>query len=173
MQKKIRNITGLGLLFALALVLSFLESLLPPVPFLPPGVKPGLSNIVTMYCLFYLGPLQAYSLILLKALFALITRGVTASMLSLFGGFAAVTVMLILMIPKKHMLSVFLLSVFGAVAHNIGQLAAAGFLIGGLAAAAYLPVLLVSGIVMGMLTGTILRAVLPAISKISSAAALH
>lgn len=170
MQQKIRNITGLGLLFALVLVLSFLESLLPSVPFLPPGIKPGLSNIVTMYCLFYLGAGQAYSLILLKALFALITRGMTAALLSLCGGLLAVTVMLVLMLPKKHMLSVFLLSVFGAVGHNIGQLTAAGLIIGSFSAFAYLPVLLAAGVAMGALTGAVLRAVLPAIGKITPAA---
>lgn len=78
MQIKTRELTALGLLFALALILSFLEGLLPPVPFLPPGVKPGLSNIVTMYCLLYLGAGQALLLAVLKAGVACITRGITA-----------------------------------------------------------------------------------------------
>ena len=166
MQMKTRELTALGLLFALALILSFLEGLLPPVPFLPPGVKPGLSNIVTMYCLLYLGAGQALLLAVLKAGFAFITRGITAGLLSGCGGLLSIAVMLIVMIPKRHQASVFLLSVCGAVSHNIGQLAAAGLMVGGFAAFAYLPMLLVSGVVMGAVTGLMLRAVLPAISKL-------
>ena len=65
-MKKIQYITTMGLFFALALVLSALEGLLPPMPFLPPGVKLGLSNIVTMYCLLYLGAGSAYAVVVLK-----------------------------------------------------------------------------------------------------------
>lgn len=166
MRKKIGEITLLGILFALALILSFLEGLLPPVPFLPPGVKLGLSNIITMYCLLCLGAEKAYLLAVLKAGFALLTRGFTAAVLSACGGLLSVTVMLLLMLPKQHMVSVFLLSVFGAVSHNLGQLSAASLLIGGSAALAYLPILLMAGVLMGTVTGSVLRVVLPAVKKL-------
>ncbi len=166
MNHKVRQIAVLGMFFALALVLSFLEGLLPPIPLLPPGVKPGLSNIVTMYCLLYLGKGQAYLLAVLKSGFAFLTRGGTAGFLSLCGGLLAVTVMVVLMLPKKHMVSVFLLSVSGAVSHNMGQLAGSAVLIGGLAAFAYLPVLLLAGVAMGAVTGIILKTVLPALGRL-------
>lgn len=166
MQRKTRELTALSLLFALALILSFLEGLLPPVPFLPPGVKPGLSNIVTMYCLLYLGAGPAFLLAFLKAGFALVTRGIMAGLLSGCGGLLSVTVMLLVMLPKKHRASVFLLSACGAVSHNIGQLIVAAGMVGGFAAMAYLPVLLLSGAVMGTVTGFVLRAVLPAIGRL-------
>ena len=67
-----------GLLAALALALSFLEGLLPPLPFLPPGAKLGLSNIVTMYAAGTLGLPYAVFLALLKGGFALLTRGAVA-----------------------------------------------------------------------------------------------
>ena len=87
-MKKIQYITTMGLFFALALVLSALEGLLPPMPFLPPGVKLGLSNIVTMYCLLYLGAGSAYAVVVLKSAFVFITRGATAFFMSFCGGLA-------------------------------------------------------------------------------------
>ena len=71
-----------GLLAALALALSFLEGLLPPLPFLPPGAKLGLSNIVTMYAAGTLGLPCAIFLALLKGGFALLTRGAVAGCMS-------------------------------------------------------------------------------------------
>ncbi len=156
----------LGILFAVALALSFLESLLPPLPLLPPGIKLGLSNIITMYCLFWLGPREGYLLTLLKAGFALLTRGAVAGLLSGCGGFFSVTVMLLLSLPKRHKMSVLLLSICGAVSHNLGQLGASCLMIGSSAALAYLPLLLLAGIGMGALTGLILRVVLPATKHI-------
>ena len=167
MNQKVRQIAVMGMFFALALVLSFLEGLLPPVPMLPPGVKLGLSNIVTMYCLLYMGRGPAYLLAVLKAGFAFLTRGGTAGLLSLCGGLFAVTVMALLMLPKRHMASVFLLSVSGAVFHNLGQLAGSSLLIGGFAAFAYLPVLLLAGVAMGTVTGLILKTVLPAVERLN------
>ena len=71
---RVRQTVLMGLMFALAMVLSYVESMIT-VPGLPPGVKLGLSNIVTMYCVFFLGWRQAYTLAVLKGSFALLTRG--------------------------------------------------------------------------------------------------
>ena len=57
---KVKRLALMGLLFALAMALSFLESLLPALPMLPPGIRLGLSNIVTMYALFVLGPVSVF-----------------------------------------------------------------------------------------------------------------
>ena len=61
---KVKRLALMGLLFALAMALSFLESLLPALPMLPPGIRLGLSNIVTMYALFVLGPVSGYTCLL-------------------------------------------------------------------------------------------------------------
>ena len=58
-NRKVKRLALMGLLFALAMALSFLESLLPALPMLPPGIRLGLSNIVTMYALFVLGPVNS------------------------------------------------------------------------------------------------------------------
>ena len=83
---KARQTALLGMLFALSMALSFLESMLTPFFGLMPAMKLGLSNIVVMYAVLFLNRRSALYLVLLKALFALLTRGVTAGFLSLCGG---------------------------------------------------------------------------------------
>ena len=83
---KVKRLALMGLLFALAMALSFLESLLPALPMLPPGIRLGLSNIVTMYALFVLGPVSGYTIAVLKSLFVLLTRGAVAAAMSASGG---------------------------------------------------------------------------------------
>lgn len=161
---KTKQICFLGLLGAVAISLSYLEGFII-VPGLPPGVKLGLSNIATMYCVFFLGYKSAYFLTGIKALSVFLTRGVTGGFLSLLGGMAAVTVMLILMRPRFR-LSYITVSVFGALAHNFGQLAGACLMTKTAMTFYYLPVLTVSGVAAGVVTGIILKTVLPALGKI-------
>lgn len=164
-SNSVKKTALLGLLFAAALVLSYLESLLPPIPGLPPGIKLGLSNVVTMYCLFFMGTPSALCLALLKSSFVLLTRGVTAGLLSGAGGLLSVAVMaLIIRLAGKDKYT--LAALFGAVFHNVGQLLMSVFLLYSTAMLLYSPVLVVSGIIMGCITGAILRAVIPAMSKI-------
>ena len=83
--EKTRRIALSGLLFALAMALSFIEGTLT-IPGLLPGMKLGLANIVVMYALFFMGPRQALVLDVLKALFVFMVSGFTAGFLSLCGG---------------------------------------------------------------------------------------
>ena len=155
------RVTTMGLLFALAMVLSYFESLLPVLPALPPGVKLGLSNIATMYCLFFLGWQQAFVLAVLKSLFVLVTRGGVAMAMSLTGGLCSVAVMGLLGALKRYQPSLFFISVCGAIAHNIGQLGMASLILQSQFAFAYLPIMVFSGTVMGSLTGILLRVMTP------------
>ena len=161
----VRQVAYMGLIFALAVVLSYLESMVQ-LPGLPPGVKLGLSNIVTMYCLFFMGPSHAFTLALLKSLSVFITRGVTAAALSFSGGLLSLVVMLVLLRFKKLDLSYTVVSIGGAVAHNAGQLAVACLITATPITFFYFPVLLVSGVCMGVLTGVLLRTVMPALERI-------
>lgn len=72
-NEKTRRVALMGLLFALSVVLSFLEGTLTPLLGLPPGVKLGLANVVVMYALFFLGRGSAFTLVLLKSFFVLLT----------------------------------------------------------------------------------------------------
>ena len=93
---KVKRLALMGLLFALAMALSFLESLLPALPMLPPGIRLGRSNIVSVYALVVQGPVSGYTIAVLKSLFVLLTRGAVAAAMSASGGIASVTVMLLL-----------------------------------------------------------------------------
>ena len=157
----------MGLLFALAMALSFLESLLPALPMLPPGIRLGLSNIVTMYALFVLGPVSGYTIAVLKALFVLLTRGAVAAAMSAAGGIFSVTVMLLLSLLPGIKKQYLLLSIFGGAAHNIGQLVMARFIINNQYVWYYFPVLLAAGLLMGAITGMALRVVLPYLNRLN------
>lgn len=164
-NSKIKRICFMGLLFAVAVVLSYIEGMIV-IPGLPPGVKLGLSNIATMYCVFFLGGKSAYTLAVLKAFSVLLMRGPTGALLSLLGGLLSVTIMLFLLLLKKWSLSYLIISVFGAIGHNLGQLAGSALLTGTTLTLYYFPILIVSGIVMGFVTGLVLKTVLPAVEKV-------
>ena len=166
-SRKVKRLALMGLLFALAMALSFLESLLPALPMLPPGIRLGLSNIVTMYALFVLGPVSGYTLALLKALFVLLTRGAVAAAMSAAGGAFSVTIMLLLSLLPGIKEQYLLLSVFGGAAHNIGQLVMARFIINNQYVWYYFPVLLAAGLLMGAITGMALRVVLPYLNRLN------
>ena len=162
--QKTRHIALSGLLFALAMALSFIEGTLV-IPGLLPGMKLGLANIVVMYALFFMGPRQALVLDVLKALFVFLVSGFTAGFLSLCGGLLSLAVMWVLyyLLPVRP--TWFILSVCGALAHNVGQLLGAGVIISSSLSLYYAPVMLVLGLVMGALTSVTLRALLPALGK--------
>lgn len=164
-QSKAKQVALSGMLFALAMALSFAEGTLT-IPGLLPGMKLGLANVVVMYALLFMGAKQALTLDLLKALFVFLVSGPTAGFLSLCGGLLSLLVMWSLydLLPLRP--TWFILSVCGALAHNVGQLIGAGFLLSSALSLYYAPVMLVLGLVMGGLTALILRALLPALEKL-------
>lgn len=146
------------------MALSFIEGTLT-IPGLLPGMKLGLANIVVMYALFFMGPKQALVLDALKALFVFLVSGFTAGFLSLCGGLLSLLVMWVLyyLLPVRP--TWFILSVCGALTHNVGQLLGAGVIISSSLSFYYAPVMLVLGLVMGALTSVTLKAILPALGK--------
>ena len=162
-----RRAASMGLLLALAMALNLAESMVPPLPVLPPGVKLGLSNLVTVYCLFYLGSGEAWGIAVLKSGFVFLTRGATAGALSLAGGVLS----LCAMAAARRLFAgrYFPVSMAGAVFHNIGQLCAAAVLLKNAAVFYYLPVLLAAGALMGWATAALLRAVMPALKRVAAA----
>ena len=119
-----------------------------------------------MYCVFFLGTTNAYTLAVLKALSVLLMRGPTGALLSLLGGVVSVTVMLLLLRLRKQKLSYLVISILGAIGHNMGQLLGASMLTGTTLTLYYFPILILSGIMMGFVTGLVLKTVLPAVEKL-------
>lgn len=155
-----------ALIFATAIVLSILENMLPPIVVAVPGIKFGLSNIAVMYALFFLGKKQAYTIAILKGFFAFATRGAIAGLLSLTGGILSLTVMVILILLFKEKISYLITSIFGAMFHNIGQFIVIAIIYTGMNMLAYLPILLISGLVAGIVTSTLLKFILPAFKRL-------
>lgn len=148
---KIKKLSLSALLLAMSIAIYTLESFIPPIGI--PGVKLGLSNIVTLISLMYLGKgYTALILFLRISVTSLINGTLIGFMFSLFGGVFAFTVMslLILFLPKKL---IWAISVSGAVFHNIGQLTAAAILIENLSTLYYLPMLMLSALITGAFTG--------------------
>ena len=160
--QKTRLLVLTGLMLAVAIVLSVVENMLPPLPIPVPGVKFGLSNIAVMYALFFHGKKQAFTIALLKSVFVFATRGMIASLLSLAGGILSLVVMITLLAIFGKRISYLMISLFGAVAHNLGQFLVITLLYTDLAILGYLPLLMVSGILAGIATATLLKFILPA-----------
>lgn len=160
-----RRLTQLAFLGTLALVISGLEWMIPPLPMLPPGAKPGLSNIVTMYAAGSVGLIPALVIALIKGLFAGITRGFTAFLMSALGGLLSTLAMGLLLRCKANPFGLVGVGILGAVTHNAAQLLVACALTTP-AVVGYAPILLIFSLITGTATGLILRAALPALNRL-------
>ena len=146
------RIARLALLTAIALTIFMAEAQLPPlVPI--QGVKLGLANIVTVYAVFALGPADAMMILLCRVFLGAVFSGQMMTLFfSLSGGLLAWCAMSLLrfFLTEKQL---WLSSPVAAVCHNIGQLLAAAAVMKPWAVFAYLPWLLISGILTGIFTG--------------------
>lgn len=157
-----------GLLVAVALVLSLIEKMFPLQAVIPiPGIKLGLANVVTLFALTMLGIRQALAIVLCRVTLAAVFMGsMTGFLFALFGGVLALAAMRLLLLREGTWFSLSGVSIGGAAAHNIGQIAAAVLVLGTMDVIGYLPLLLVSAIPMGLVTGLTASAVLGHLKKI-------
>ena len=148
---KTRTVALTGLLIDLALVLSYLESLVP-LSFAIPGIKLGLPNLVIVFALYRLRPSVAAAISLLRvALVALLFGSALSLAYSAAGAVLSFAVMLLL--KRSGRFGCAGVSVAGAVAHNLAQIATAALLLETPGLAWYFPVLCVSGTVAGVVIG--------------------
>jgi len=159
-MKNNKTLAFMSIMLALIMVLSIIERMVPPLPGFPPGSNLGLANIITMYCVFFLGAKRALGLAAMKSLFVLLTRGPIAGLLSFCGGFLSLGVIILLTALFRRKISYITISVFGAVSHNIGQMLMASILMN-TSVFYYLPVLIVTGVITGVATGVALTVILP------------
>ena len=155
MKLTTKQLTLCAMLTAMALALSYLENFFPLSLAIPiPGIKLGLANIVTVFALYALGPVQALLILLSRCVLGAVFAGnMNALLFSLLGGVTAMLVMILL--SRSRRLSVYGVSVGGAAAHNCGQVVAAILTLGNTAPLYYLPVLLGVSLFTGALTGLI------------------
>ncbi len=149
---KINEISKIALLTAVALIVFVIEAQIPvPVPV--PGVKLGLANVVTLFAIYTIGRKKAVIVLLLRIILgSLILGQVTAMFFSLAGGIVCYAVMCLFyqLVSSRQ---IWVVSIFGAIGHNIGQILVAAVVVGTASVALYLPVLILSGIVTGLFTG--------------------
>ena len=149
---KSRRLAFTALLIALAMVFSYVESLIP-LPVGIPGVKIGLANLVVVVSLYLFGVPYAFAVSLLRIVLTGFLFGSGSAILySLAGGLLSFAVMLLL---KKLSFSCLSVSIAGGVSHNVGQLAVACLVLESARLFSYLPVLMLSGIIAGAVIGII------------------
>ena len=152
-EKKAITVALYGLLTALALVLSFVETLIPiPIPI--PGVKLGLANLVTVVGLYLIGIPGTIAVTLVRIVLVGFSFGNPYSMIyGLSGSFLSLFVMAIL--KKTGKFSQISISVLGGIAHNIGQITFAAVIVQTSGVFYYLPFLIAAGCIAGTLIGIV------------------
>lgn len=145
------KVAYLGVFLALALICSYVESLIP-FYFGIPGVKLGLTNIVVVLMLYCVGTREALAISVLRIVLAGFMFGNMFSILySLAGGLLSFWMMYLLKRTKKF--GVLPISISGGMFHNVGQLIVAAIVVENYHIFYYMPVLIVAGIVTGLLIG--------------------
>lgn len=153
----------LGLLIALAFVFSYIEFLIP-INLGVPGVKLGLANLVIIVAIYTIGEKDAFLLSMVRILLIAFTFGNFSAMFySIVGGVLSYLVMLIA--KKLDFLSVKGVSALGGVFHNVGQILTAMMILETTELMYYLPVLMISGIVSGVLIGLLAALVIVRLQK--------
>ena len=150
---KTKRLTTLGLLMALAFVLSYVEYLLP-LNIGIPGAKVGLANLVVMVALYSIGSKDALLLSFVRVLLVGFTFGNMAMMLYSMAG-AALSFLAMLLFKRTKLFTATGVSVIGGVFHNVGQIIVAIFVLETASLIYYLPFLIIIGTVSGVVIGII------------------
>ena len=157
-----RRVSSGAMLVALAMIFSYVESLIP-INLGVPGIKLGVANLVTVTGLYILAPMEVLLVVILRVLLVGFMFGNGMSILySLAGGILSFLVMLLLKRIKGF--SMIGISIAG-VSHNIGQIVVAMCVLENTKLIYYLPVLMIAGTVTGILIGVVSRKILPAVSQ--------
>lgn len=149
---KASKVAQYGLITALALVLSYVESLLPPLGV--PGVKLGLPNLAVVFALYRLGFQDACAISLVRVVLVALLFGNGAALAYSIAG-AVLSLALMGALKRTGKFSPVGVSVAGGVAHNAGQILVAMAMLETVRLAWYLPVLWISGTVAGVLVGVV------------------
>ena len=152
MKSNAKNIAALGLCTALALILSYVEFLLPPLFPAIPGIKMGLANIIVLFLLYRRGGVSAAIVSLLRVVLVSILFGNLMMLWYSLGG-AILSLGVMLFLKRPDLFSAVGISIAGAVSHNVGQVLVAILLLGTTEIGYYMSVLLVTGTVAGIFIG--------------------
>lgn len=151
MKMKTKQLTALAITISFAMILSYLESRIPPLVAIP-GIKIGLANIAIIFALYKFGIKEAVTVSLIRIfLVAMLFASPISMIYSLAGGVLSLCGMTLL--KKFTPLNEITVSVCGGVLHNVGQIAMASIMLSTNVVVYYLPFLLLSGIIAGIAVG--------------------
>jgi heptaprenyl diphosphate synthase len=150
---KTKKVAMLGLTIALAMIMSYIEALVP-LSFAVPGIKMGLANIVIIFVLYKIGTKEAILVSIIRViLVSLLFSNIMAMAYSIAGAVLSLSIMWIL--KKTDKFSFVGVSIAGGIMHNVGQIIMAVILLGTEQIALYLPVLIITGSVTGVVIGIV------------------
>ena len=160
---KTRKVAFLGMCIALSMVLSYFESLIPPLMAVP-GVKMGLPNIVMVFMLYKVGAKDTAIVSILRVILVGILFGTPLSMIYSLAG-ATLSLIGMILLKKTNLFAHVTVSVAGGILHNVGQIATACIVMETAQIAYYLPVLLITGTIAGILIGLTAAMILKRLEK--------
>ena len=162
-MNKNKKLANMAMLVALAMIFSYVESLIP-VNFGVPGMKLGIANLVTVTGLYFLEVPEVLAVSVLRVLLTGFLFGNGMSILYSLAG-AVVSLCAMALAKKMDGFSIVGVSITGGIFHNVGQILVAVAVVENLKLVSYLPVLLIAGTVTGCLIGIIGGRILPVVKK--------
>ena len=160
---KSNKLAYLGVFTSLALILSFVESQIPPLMAIP-GVKLGIPNIAILFILYKVGWKEAALVNLVRVFTVGLLFGSLVSIMYSFAG-AFLSLFGMILLKKSNWFSCVTVSVIGGILHNVGQIIMACLVTVTSELMYYLPVLIISGTVAGILIGIVAGILLKRMEK--------
>ncbi len=160
---KTKKVAFLSMCIALSMILSYVESMIPPLTAVP-GVKVGLANLVMVFMLYKVGAKETAIVSIIRVF---LSGLLFANPLSIIYSLAGATLSLIgmILLKKTNLFAPVTVSVVGGILHNVGQIATACFMMETAEIAYYLPVLLISGTIAGVIIGIVAGLILKRLEK--------
>lgn len=152
MKKSIKDITLMGLYAATAIILSFLETMLPPITAYVPGIKIGLPNVIIIFLLYRYNFKYAAIVSSIRLIVATLLFGTPVSFIYSLAG-AVLSLLVMALIKRLKLFSMPIVSVTGALCHNIAQIGIAALLLSTKQLIYYSPILSLSALISGLLVG--------------------
>lgn len=163
---KTKKIIFIALLVSQAIVLSFIEKMIP-LNFSVPGAKLGLANIITLTSIYLFSFRESLSIVFLRTIItAFIFGSLSGFLYSISGALVSFFVMYILIIICGEKISTIGISIAGGVSHNFGQLLMAAFIINNMRIVYYLPFLMLTGVATGCVVGISVKYLLGYLRKL-------
>ena len=154
MRNETRRIALLGVLTSVALILSYLEVMLPPISTAVPGIKMGLPNIIIIFLLYKFGLKEAVTVSLIRVFIVALLFGNVMTLAYSVAG-AVLSLGLMTLFKKFDFFSQVGVSIIGGISHNLGQILVAIFLFDTIQIGYYMIVLSITGTIAGVVIGII------------------